>query len=137
MYIKIGSDTKPLGLKVAGGFIVDTPILKIVNYQVQINPYVGTPEASFTKPPVNPTPLKPVVSVTVVYYRTYADFLNAETPVNFGQPPLPASELPTEPTLQSNYYGLVIEGEITLAAVYEALKLKIFENFKTISVVTE
>ncbi len=134
MYIKIGTDSKPLGLKVAGGFTVDSPILKIVSYQVQLNPYVGTPEGSFTKAPVNPMPVKPTVSATVVYFRTYADYLNGESPIVFNYV---APESSTEPSLGNSYYGLIIEGEVTLVSVYEALKTKIFETFKTISVVSE
>ena len=140
MYIKIGTDPKPLGLKVAGGFIVDTPILKIISYQTQINPYTGTPPTAFSVLPSNFYPEKPTVSVTVVYYKSYVDYLGCESQIIFnsnsglvGIDP----HITNEVTLESNYYGLVIDGEVTLAAVYEALKNKIGESFKVIAVIAE
>jgi hypothetical protein len=144
MYIKIGTNSKPLEGKVDGGFTVAQPIGKIVSYTIQQSPYFGTPEESFTESV--PSMLPPLsVSASVFYYRSYEDYLAVEKSIIFSgtdqvPPPIPDQVITLEPTSLPLRFNNVSLTGTSITNIYEAVTNKIntiLSGITTASVVVE
>lgn len=133
MYIQIGTKDKPANIKVAGGFIVETPIAKITNSNILANQYHGTPEDKFTKPLTDLQKAKPTLGVSIVYFKSYEDYLNLESTITIEQG---AIGQPASPLVLS-LYGLTLEDSTDEAAVYATVANKLSETLQNVKVIAE
>lgn len=133
MYIQIGSTTKPANVKVAGGFIADTPIAKITNYNVTVGQYYGTPSGSFTKAPSFIPPVS--LNISLTYFKSYADYLNGESPLMLqGDATIPANSTGSLP------YNIQVPSAsepVTDESMYNAAVEVIKQNFDSVKTVVE
>lgn len=132
MYIQIGTKEKPANIKVTGGFIVETPIAKIVNSNISASQYHGTPQDKFTKPLTDTQNLINTVGVSIVYFKSYEDYLNLESSITIDQ------LANTQPgSLISALYSLPLTDTIDELAIYTAVVQKLSETLQNVKIITE
>lgn len=135
MYIQIGTKEKPANIKVAGGFLAETPIAKITGITLNSNAYQGTPENKFKQPLNDYQKITPTVNVNVSYFKSYDDYLNLESSLVLN---INTGAINNESTdLQTSYITLPLVGDFTNDAVYLALKTKLSITQENVKIIAE